>query len=178
MLNLKINHDIEIKQLVVEDAEALFDFVNRNRSHLKQWLNWVEEARTVDDEVQYLENLSKDVYTSKNLEFGIWYDNKIIGNICLLNIDRANKLGSLGYSLDEAYQNKGIMTQCVKAIIDFAFKELNLHRIELKILKENLKSKAIGQRLDFRLEGVSKESYYLDGKFLDCEHFSKLSTDI
>lgn len=177
MLKIKVNEDIEIKQLRVEDANPLFDFVDRNRKFLKQWLNWVDEAKTVDDEIKYLETFPENVYTSKNLEFGIWCDNKIIGNMCLLNIDRANKLGSLGYSLDEAYQNKGIMTQCAKALIDFAFKKLQLHRIELKILKGNLKSKAVGERLGFKLEGVSREAYYLDGKFLDCECFSKLSTD-
>lgn len=175
MINIKINEDIEIKLIKVEDAEALFDFVDRNRNHLKKWLNWVNTVQTINDEIKHLKTLSQDIYTSKSIDFGIWYDNKIIGTISLTNVDRINKIANLEYRLDENYQHKGIITECSKVLIDFAFKKLLLHRIELKILKENFRSKAVGERLDFEFEGVMRESYYLDGKFLDFELFSKLA---
>lgn len=177
MLNLKVNHDIEMKQLLVENAEALFDFVNRNRNHLKKWLNWINSTQTIEDQKNYLKTLSQDIHKSSNIDLGIWNENKIIGIIHLTNIDRINKVGVLGYCIDENYQNRGIATECSKVFLDFVFKKLQLHRIEIKTAKYNLKSKAVAKRLGFKSEGILRQAYFINDKFVDCELFSKLSID-
>lgn len=177
MLNLKVSQNIEMKQLSVDDAETLFNFVDRNRDYLKNWLNWIDSTQTIEDQKKYLETLSHNVNATSSIDLGIWYENKIIGVIHLTNIDRINKVAALGYCIDENYQYKGIITECSKIILNFAFKELNLHRIEIKTIKENLKSKAVAQRLSFKSEGVLRQSCYINNEFVDCELFSKLSTD-
>lgn len=177
MLNLEIDQYITLKMLKVEDAEALFNFVDRNRNHFKKWLNWVNSTQTIEDQKKYLKTLSQDIHKANSIDLGIWNENKIIGIIHLTNIDRINKIGVLGYSIDENYQSRGIITECSKVFLDFVFKELQLHRIEIKTAKDNLKSKAVAQRLGFKSEGILRQAYFINDEFVDCELFSKLSTD-
>src|SRR5436309_3552164 len=53
----------------------------------------------------------------------------------------------LGYSLAEHAQGHGYMTEALRAVIDFAFGELNLHRLMANYIPENLRSAAVLKRL-------------------------------
>lgn len=177
MLKIKVNQDIEMKQFLIEDAPFVFDFIDRNRSYLRKWLNWIDFTQTIEDQKKYLETLSQDFLTANIVDLGIWYENIIIGIIHLTNIDRINKTAALGYCIDENYQHKGIITECSKILLNFAFKELYLNRIEIQTIEENLKSKAVAQRLGFKSEGILRQAYHINSKFTDCVLFSKLSSD-
>lgn len=50
-----------------------------------------------------------------------------------------NQKTEIGYWLSEKFQHKGIVTHSCKALIDFAFSEMNLHRIQLKAATKNFK---------------------------------------
>lgn len=178
MLKIKVKQNIVLQQLETRDAKALFEFVDRNRDHLKKWLNWVNFMQTVEHEKKYLENLSKDTRKAVSIDLGIWYDDKIIGSIGLINIDRMNKTAMLGYCLDADYQHMGIVTECCQKLLVYAYKELGLHRIEIKVAQNNFRSKAVARRLGFKSEGTLRESYYLQNAFIDCDLFSKLKNEL
>lgn len=177
MLKIKIKQNLTLQQLQVKDAKILFDFVNRNRDYLKRWLNWVNFIQTVEHEKRHLESLSSDIHKANSVNFGIWADDKIIGTMVLINIDRLNKTAVLGYCLDAEYQHMGIITECGQKLLNFAFKELGLHRIEIKTAQNNFRSKAVARRLGFKLEGTLRQAYYLQNTFIDCDLFSKLKSE-
>jgi len=56
-------------------------------------------------------------------------DNKLIGTICLWNIDVKNAEADLGYELLPNSQGKGIMSEALEKVIDFAFRELKFKKI-------------------------------------------------
>lgn len=177
MIKIKVRQNIILQQLHVRDAKNLFNFVDKNRDHLKKWLNWVNFIQTVEHEKKYLENLSQDTRKAVSIDLGIWYEDEIIGSIGLINIDRMNKTAMLGYCLDADYQHMGIVSDCCRKLLIYAFKELGLHRIEIKIAQNNLRSKAVARRLGFKLEGTLRQAYYLQNTFIDCDLFSLLKPE-
>ncbi len=177
MLKIRVRQNLLIKHLEVKEAKLLFELVDKNRDHFKKWLNWVNFIQNIEQEKRYLKSLSQDEFKAGSIDMGIWLDDKIIGTLGLINIDRLNKHATLGYCLDEEHQHKGIVTDCCHKLIQFAFNELGINRIEIKVAQNNFRSKAVARRLGFRHEGTLRQSYHINSTFVDCELFSKLKSE-
>ena len=74
-------------------------------------------------------------------------------------------------------QGKGIMTQACKRLIQYGFEKMNLHRMEINVVPENLKSLAIPKKLGFYHEGTIRESLFFNNKFYDGEKYSLLKRE-
>ena len=94
-------------------------------------------------------------------------NNDIIGTITIHEIDVFNDKGEIGIIISPLYQKKGYAKEVVRAIIDFAFFNLKIHRLEMKILLNNISSNNLAKSLGFNYEGiihscVKKNNDYLD----------------
>lgn len=107
----------------------------------------------------------------------IKFNGNIIGRIGLHFIDAINKTGAIGYWISEGLQRQGIITNSCKAIIKFGFTELNLNRIEIKCATQNLKSKAIPEKLHFKQEGIQRQGEFLNNQFTDLYVYSLLKEE-
>lgn len=92
--------------------------------------------------------------------------------------DRKHHRAELFYllRLDE-YKNKGYMTEIIKTVIGFGFKELKLHRMQALVANWNEPSLKLLKRFNFVFEGTSREDYLFEGKFEDSERFSLLASE-
>jgi ribosomal-protein-alanine N-acetyltransferase len=102
----------------------------------------------------------------------------IIGDLNLSNIIRgAFQSCFLGYKMDGAYTNRGYMTEAVRQSIDFAFKQLRLHRIEANIIPRNAPSRRVVAKLGFSEEGLSRSYLKINGVWEDHLHYVLLNPD-
>jgi ribosomal-protein-serine acetyltransferase len=69
------------------------------------------------------------------------------------------------------------MTRAVRAVVEHAFKDLGLHRVEIRCAVGNARSRAIPERLGFRQEGVLRDAEHVLGRRLDVVLYSRLATD-
>jgi ribosomal-protein-alanine N-acetyltransferase len=82
-------------------------------------------------------------------------ESEIIGSVDLNAIKRELwHHCTLGFAISAHYEKTGAMFQAVRAVIDFAFQELNLHRIEARHSIDNVRSHRLLQRLGFESVGV------------------------
>lgn len=106
------------------------------------------------------------------------YLSKPIGTVALTNIIRgAFKSCYLGYKMSEAETNKGYMTEAIDKIVNIAFKELRLHRIEANIMPSNLSSIRVVEKCGFINEGLARKYLKINGKWEDHYHFVILNND-
>ena len=97
---------------------------------------------------------------------------QIIGVFNLNNIVRSAYMSaSLGYYVFSQYQNQGYMTEGLQKVVEIAFTELGLHRIEANIQPENDRSKELVKRCGFEYEGTSKALLYINGQWCDHERW-------
>ena len=80
----------------------------------------------------------------------------------------------IGYVLDDAYHNQGIMTEVMKTIIPYGFNTLNLKRIEAFVGEKNIPSLRLMQIFGFEKEGLMKKHYKVDGENQDSLVFALL----
>jgi ribosomal-protein-serine acetyltransferase len=68
------------------------------------------------------------------------------------------------------------MTRAVKALIDHAFGELGLHRVEIRAAAENRRSRAIPERLGFEQEGILREAERVGERYQDLVVYGLLAS--
>jgi len=177
MFEHKVDDDITLRLLEPRHADALFALVDANRQHLRQWLPWLDANSAVSDTLQFIKMTQKQFADNAGFVAGIWYCGDIVGVVGHNRIDWENRISYPGYWLTEGFQGKGIMTKSCHALINHAFGELNLNRVDIRCAVENSKSRAIPERLGFRQEGVIRQAEWLYDKFVDHVVYGVLSND-
>src|SRR5699024_4424892 len=177
MFSLEINEEVSLKLLEKKDAEDLFNLVDESRKYLREWLPWVDNMEKAADYDPIIETWLKQFASNDGFQTGILYKGQLSGMAGFHEIDWVNKKTSIGYWLGESFQGLGIMTVVVKRLIDVAFSEYGLNRVEIQCGVQNKKSRAIPERLELEQEGIIRDAEYLYNHFHDCVLYSILSRE-
>ncbi|WP_242916865.1 GNAT family N-acetyltransferase [Pontibacter liquoris] len=170
---LPVTEGIYLRPVTLADAAALFHLIDTQRDYLRQWLPFVDASQEEADTRSFLKYVTDKANTSDKV-FVILYRGEVAGLISLKEIDYLNRKLEIGYYLSEALQGKGIMRQSCQALVKCAFEDLHMNRIQIKVGVGNTRSSNIPQKLGFLLEGVQRQSEYLNGAFHDLEVYSLL----
>jgi len=122
----------------------------------------------------------EDKASRKCQEFRFWItekgDNTVIGTVCISNILFGSvKSCYLSYKIAADMQGKGYATEAVGEVVNFAFKILQLHRIESYVMPRNSKSLRVMEKLGFMPEGLSRRCLEVNGVWEDHVRFSLLN---
>lgn len=140
------------------DAEPAFP-VTENK--IKEWIADREKSNTV-----YL-------FGVRLLE-----DDSLIGFLDLDGILWNNQVGWIGIAIgDPAYRDKGYGREALSLGINFAFRELNLHRLNLTVFEYNPRAIHLYESLGFVREGAFREAIYRDGRRYDMLLYGLLRSE-
>jgi [ribosomal protein S5]-alanine N-acetyltransferase len=155
-----------------EDASELLRYHEENREHLMRWSPPVPpdlytlaywQARLVRNRREHVDDRSARFVLA-------WRDtpDRVIGTCSLTDFVRGPfQACTLGYGLDRREQGKGAMTEALRAIIDFVFGPLALHRIMANYMPTNTRSGALLRRLGFTVEGYARDYLFINGAWRD-----------
>jgi ribosomal-protein-alanine N-acetyltransferase len=82
---------------------------------------------------------------------------------------------TLSYWVDEARNGRGLCTRAVATVIDFAFGELGLHRIEAGTLPDNFGSQRVLEKNGFERYGVARRFLLIAGEWRDHVLFERIA---
>ena len=102
-------------------------------------------------------------------------DGDLAGTIAFHNIQAPNRSAMVGYWLADGFTGRGIMTDSLRTIIDWAFSELNLIRVEIHCAISNRASCAIPERLGIQREAIRRQSEIKKGVVLDMASYAALA---
>lgn len=144
---------------------------SRNRAFLQPWEpTWADDALSEDFFEARIRRQTREWKDDRAYPFVICLNGteKIIGGMNINNISRgAAQFASLGYWLAEDAQGHGYMTEAGRVIIQHAFTDLRLHRLNAGCLPENVRSRSMLSRLGFREEGFAARFIQIDGLWRD-----------
>src|SRR5271165_2041572 len=115
MFTCPLRNGVELKLFEERQAESLFAAVERNRSHLRQWLAWVDPTRSLEDIRNFIKTSLRQFANREGLAAGIWCDGDCIGSIGSHRIDWTNRKLEFGYWIAEEFQGRGIITDASRA---------------------------------------------------------------
>jgi ribosomal-protein-serine acetyltransferase len=173
----KIDDSTALRVLRKEDAPELFAVTEENRLYLRAWLPWVDVVRVRADTLSFIEATIKQREAGRGPTFSILHDGAIVGIVGFRPIDRVNRVGEIGYWLAAGVQGRGIMTGSCRFLVRYAFLTLDLNRVEIAAAVANTRSRAIPERLGFKLEGVLRARENLYGTFVDHAMYSQLRSE-
>lgn len=102
----------------------------------------------------------------------------LVGAITLSNVRRGvTQSGSLGYWIGARYSRNGYMFEAVQCVLDFAFEQLGLHRVEAACLPSNTASAGLLRKSGFQQEGLARRYLRINGAWQDHVLFGVLRED-
>jgi len=177
MKTIQVSETVILREFKTEDAESLFELIDRSRNHLKEWLPWVDEVKSVKDSQGFITFAQEEAECGSSLHLGIFEKGRLAGKVCLYQINDRIKTASIGYYIGADFEGRGLVTQAVKQLAAFAFQTRGLTRLEIKVVSQNKRSLAVPQRLRFSYEGCLRESGEFQGKPADQLIFSLLKRE-
>lgn len=172
LIHFKLN-DLDIHLVMPQTWQAvdLYQAIAHDREKLGQWLPWAYKMKSSQDEADFIQTIQEKMIKNRMIVLTILVNGEPSGMIDLHNLVK-NKKGEIGYWLSSEYQGRGIVTNSVLKLCQYAFDELNLQYVDLIVATENGKSARVAQNAKFKLMGMKKN---LINDKLDGQIFRKIN---
>lgn len=137
-------------------------------------------VKILEDEIYYLEHILPERIQKENLPAGygivVKGTDKVIGSVDFNHL-HADDVLELGYTLHPDYWGRGYVPEAACSLIDLAFKELGLHKIELTCFGYNLQSQRVSEKLGFTLEARIRDRKDAQGNCCDDLRYGLLRSE-
>ncbi len=171
---IQVSDDIILYPLSVDDIFKIFNTINTEREYMREWLPFVDTTKEVEDTANFVNH----VLETGEKQFSIYYKEQFVGLIGYKDTDNLNKKLEIGYWLSQYAQGKGIMMQSVNKLVEYAFAEMDMNRVQIKVAVGNYKSRRIPEKLGFQDEGIERDGELLvDGVYTDIVVYSLLKRE-
>lgn len=172
---------LETDRLILRELnEEDIDFIYNHFSN-EDVCKYLYDAEPLKQHEEALEiiNWYKDFEIKNHSRWGIVLkeSNILIGTCGYHFLDRINKIVEIGYDLNKDFWGQGYMTEALKEIIDVAFTNMQLNRIQAYVYIENIASFKLLEKLKFIREGVIRDKHLFRGNYYDHYCYSLLAKD-
>ena len=175
MLRFELHDDCRLRLLEERDADELYALIEANREYLTPWMPWAP-GQTRAGTLEFIRLTRRQVAEDNGLQTAIERGGRIVGVVGFHGVAWQDRSTSIGYWLAESEQGRGIMTRAVAALVDHALLGWGLNRVEIRAAPENLRSRAIPERLGFVQEGVLREAERVGDRYLDSVVYGMLAS--
>ena len=148
-----------------------------------QWLNDYEVTKYLESGIfpnstEAMESYFNKIDQSPNDVFFAVIERETglhIGNIKIGSINWVKRTADIGTMIGERKAwGKGYGTEALKLATDYCFKRLNLQKITVGVIPENLAAKRYIENLGFSHEGTIRRGAYINGKYCDALIYGQL----
>ena len=174
--------EIKTSQLLLNlpTEKDLVDFlaqINSTDEYSKNLFN-IPYPFPKENALKWLQNCAQGIESGETIRFAIREKEvrKLIGTIGL-HLNKEHQKAELGYWLGKNFWRKGYLTEALKAVLEFGFKELNLNKIYATHFLFNPNSGKVMLKAGMKFEGLQKQEYLQHGEFLDVNRYSLLKQD-
>lgn len=165
--------EVELRAPREEDAEA---FLRAAEASAELHRPWYQPPRTIGEWRDYVARCRTDAHSGFLILDPA--GGGLAGIATVANVIRGSFWSAhLGYAGLAPHQGRGLMTAGLAAMLDDAFGRIGLHRIEANVQPGNDSSRALVQRLGFRLEGFSPGYLTVDGDWRDHDRWAILNEE-
>lgn len=177
MLSYDLDSHLRLEPPGPQHIEAAVKAVQKNLEHLKPWMPWAVDDYGLEHAREWVERATRAAEEDGTFGCVILFDGEFIGSLGIHDLDLPHKHTALGYWIDHRHQGKGIVTGCVRVLIDYLFDKMELNRVQINCNVEDNRSRAIPERLGFTQEGVLRQVEFLNGRFGDWAVYGLLKSE-
>ncbi|MBJ6799027.1 GNAT family N-acetyltransferase [Geomonas propionica] len=162
-----------LRQIVPSDADDLFGIFS-DAEIMHYWscrpYTSVEQAHKLIESME----LTADNGIGIHWAITLAGDDRLIGKCGYNEWRKVHRRGDVSYLLARDFWEQGIVSEALRAMLDYGFSSMNLHSVEAGVTPGNDASTRMLERLGFRLEGHLRESFWAEDRFVDSLIYSLL----
>jgi len=177
MEKLTINDHLFLERLNLSHVDLIFKTIDQNRKFLRKWLPFVDFTQKAKDTEKFVRSILEKPISVRDEVYVIWYKHEFAGLIGFKDADRVNDKIEIGYWLAEKMTGKGIATAAARKMVNLAFRNMDMNRVQIRCGVGNEKSSAIPRRLGFSFEGVERAGERHNHEYFDLEVYSLLKRE-
>ncbi len=177
LFSYKIDDDADLFLIEPRHAEELNALIENNKAHIKPWSAWLKDDRSIENTHNFIKRNLKTFADGEGFAVGIRFRGEMAGQIDFSYFDWVNRKTEIGYWIGESFQGNGLVTKSCRVLIEYAFNELNLNRIEMRCGVENKRSRKIPEKLGFKEEGIIRQTAWLHDYFVDYVIYGMLADE-
>ncbi len=160
---------VSLRVLIKEDAEQLSKLAN-NIKIAHNLRDRFPSPYTINDANAFLNMMENE---QKLINFAICYEGNFAGMIGLIPQDDIYRFSAeMGYWVGEPHWNKGIASNAVSQILEFARSSSGLVRIYSSVFENNVASQRVLIKNGFNFDCIAKKAVYKNNRFLDEYRYS------
>ena len=167
---------LTLRALSVTDALDMFEYASRD--DVTEYLLW-SSHREISYTREYLRYVESRYATGDFYDWAITLteSGRMIGTCGFAAIDTVNNSGEIGYVLNPEYGARGLATEAARAVMEFGFSTLGMHRIEARFMKGNEPSRRVMEKLGMSFEGFSPDAIFVKGEYRTVGRCAVLTGD-
>lgn len=155
----------------LRDYQEWADVREASRNFLTPWEpTWAQDETSRGSYRYKLRRYTEDARDDKAHALFVFRedDDALVGGVTLSNIRRGvAQTASLGYWAGQMFAGNGYTTAAVRAVVRFAFEELDLHRVEAACQPDNMASRRVLEKAGFTQEGIARAYLKINGQWRD-----------
>lgn len=162
-----------LRRATMVDAADMFEYASD--AEVARYTTWEPHA-SIEESRMFLEFLLHRYSGGEVAEWGVVHkaDNKLIGTCGFSMWNPYNARAEVAYAMARPYWGQGLMTEAVRAVLDFGFVRMALNRIEARCLPANIGSARVMEKAGMQYEGLLREQMYAKGRYHDLKMYSIL----
>ncbi|MEU3249397.1 GNAT family protein [Streptomyces sp. NPDC006997] len=167
----------ELRPLEPWHAEEFLAHLDRGREFINQHVPFGAKATDVDSARGVIQAYADKRAADRGSIHGIWLDGTLVGGVLFVSLDAATGCCEIGCWLEPAAAGRGLVTRASRVLIDWAFDDRGLHRVEWHAASGNTPSINVARRLGMTREGVLRQSHPWNGGRQDYEIWAVLAPE-
>lgn len=158
-----------LRQATQKDAEAIYAVFSDPK--VTQFHN-LDTFTHIDQAIEVIERRTKGFESGRGIRWGIArkQDNRLIGS-CGFTWNKDANAAEVGYELASQFWQQGIMSEALRAILQYGFETIKIEYVIAEVMLENVASSKLLQKLGFQRQGILKQHGFWKGQHHDLEEF-------
>ncbi|MGV9253975.1 GNAT family N-acetyltransferase [Streptomyces sp. NPDC003697] len=177
MYAISLGDDAELRPLEPWHAEEFLAHLDRGRDFVTRHVPFGSTATDADSARAVLQSYADKRAADTGFLHGLWLHGTLVGGLLFRVFDAATGTCELGCWLEPAGTGRGLVTRGARVLIDWAFDERGMHRVEWCASSANAPSVAVARRLGMTRDGVLRAHYPYRGVRQDIEVWSVLAPE-
>ena len=163
-----------LRRFVESDIKPYYDNYGCDQA-VQEYIAWFD-CKTLDDTEDFVHEHLKKYDDPYFFGWVIEYEGEVIGSIGCFNVNPFLSCCEIGYSIGSRWWNKGIVSEGAKAVVDYMFKEVGVHRIYASYTKENIASGRVMEKIGMKYEGTAVDGIMLEDGYHDLVYYAIINS--
>ncbi|MEE1752894.1 GNAT family N-acetyltransferase [Streptomyces sp. SP18CS02] len=177
MFTYPLGDRAQLRPLEPWQAEEFLAHMDRARVSVDPWIPWATFSTDPDSARASLQRYADRLAQDTGRIHGIWLDGTLVGGVMFTRFDHASGVCEIGCWLERSGEGRGLVTRACRVLIDWAFRQRGMHRVEWWVAAGNTRSVETARRLGMSRDGVLRQRFPYRGVRQDSEVWSVLSEE-